>query len=105
MATLNIGDVRTFDGNMIAVVVNVASHLHAYTVVDINGNEWNIPIGEVKVTAANLDAHTRGLFNDLCKYYNRLYDLDNRVSELHHEMSECSNKIGRIREKLAKLNN
>lgn len=107
MAMLSIGDFRKFKvGNkeVIGVVVGTDKYNHTYRVIANDGCCWDFVIGQTIIRPVKIDDKTYNLFREICKKYEKVYEINMSLSCLNADLVETNNDITKLREKLRENN-
>jgi len=103
MALLGIGDFRKFKvGNkeVVGVVVETDKYNHTYRVIADNGDCWDFVIGQTIIKPIKIDDKTRSLFGEICKKYEKVYEINLSISCLNADLVATINDITDFRKKL-----
>lgn len=103
MALLGIGDFRKFKvGNkeVVGVVVETDKYNHTYRVIADNGDCWDFVIGQTIIKPIKIDDKTRSLFSEICKKYEKVYEINLSISCLNADLVATFNDITDFRKKL-----
>ena len=105
MALLGIGDFRKFKvGNkeIIGVVIETDKYNHTYRVIANDGSWWDFVIGQTIIKPVEIDERTRSLFSEICKKYEKVYEINLSISCLNADLVATNNAISDLREQLRK---
>ena len=103
MALLGIGDFRKFKvGNkeVVGVVVGIDKYNHTYRVISDDGCCWDFVIGQTIIKPIKIDEKTYNLFREICKKYEKVYEINLSISCLNADLVAINNDITKLREKL-----
>ncbi len=103
MALLGIGDFRKFKvGNkeIIGVVIETDKYNHTYRVIANDGSWWDFVIGQTIIKPIKIDEKTYNLFREICKKYEKVYEINLSISCLNADLVATNNDITKLREKL-----